>query len=175
MGAAVDPARLAGVISPLRRALLAAARAAGDLPEIPDSQIQIIRALPDGVALAPSDLADALRLDRSTVSNVLAAMQRAGLIERRPDAADGRRVLVSTSEQARMLFAAYDRASTRILGASLAALPARDAHAIETALPALERLLDALLADRGVGQPEQSADPALAPPHPANERASEHS
>lgn len=188
MGAAVDPARLAGVISPLRRALLAAARAAGDLPEIPDSQIQIIRALPDGVALAPSDLADALRLDRSTVSNVLAAMRRAGLIERRPDAADGRRVLVSTSERARALFAAYDRASTRILGASLAALPAQDARAIETALPALERLLDALLADRDAARPEQSADPApptdpeqsadpapLAPSRPTDDRASEHS
>ncbi|WP_336662666.1 MarR family winged helix-turn-helix transcriptional regulator [Leucobacter sp. USHLN154] len=141
----VDSARLAGVISPLRRALLSAARAAGDLPEIPDSQIQVIRALPSGTALAPSDLAEALHLDRSTVSNLLASMQRAGLVERRPDEADGRRVLVTTSERARALFTAYDRASTRILGESLETLAGDDLTSIAAALPALERLLGALL------------------------------
>lgn len=145
MPAEIDPARLAGVISPLRRALLTAARAAGDLPEIPESQIQVIRALPSGTALAPSDLAEALHLDRSTVSNLLASMQRAGLVERRPDEADGRRVLVTTSERARALFAAYDRASTRILGESLETLTSEDLASITIALPALERLLGALL------------------------------
>ncbi|MEJ6490555.1 MarR family transcriptional regulator [Leucobacter sp. USCH14] len=163
----VDPARLAGVISPLRRALLTAARAAGDLPEIPDSQIQVIRALPDGAALAPSDLAEALHLERSTVSNLLASMQRAGLIERRPDAADGRRVLISTSERARALFSEYDLASTRILGDALTTLPPRDLHSIESALPALERLLVALLSER---QPEHPVHP-----HPTHDRTSEQS
>ena len=168
----VDPARLSGVISPLRRALLTAARAAGDLPEIPDSQIQVIRALPHGTALAPSDLAESLHLDRSTVSNLLASMQRAALIERRPDEADGRRVLVSTSERARELFSEYDRASTRILDDALATLSQRELQSIESALPALERLLEALVADRQLGGGGRTASAPAPPPTP--HRRSEH-
>ena len=48
---ALDPARLAAVISPLRRDLLAGARAAEHLPDIPDAQIEVIRALPRGVVV----------------------------------------------------------------------------------------------------------------------------
>lgn len=142
---ALDPARLAAVISPLRRALLTATREAGGLPDIPDAQIQVIRALPDGTTRTPSELADELHLDRSTISNLLAAMQRAKLVERAPDPNDGRRSLVTTSARARELFAAFDRSSADLLGAALDTLDPTDRDVIAAAQPALERLLDALL------------------------------
>lgn len=48
MSGDLDAARLAAVISPLRRALLAATRAEARLPELSDSQIDVIRALHEG-------------------------------------------------------------------------------------------------------------------------------
>ena len=54
----LDASRLASVISPLRRVLLASARAAEHLPEIPDAQVEVIRALPRGVVSSPGELAE---------------------------------------------------------------------------------------------------------------------
>ena len=159
-----DPARLAGIVSPLRRALLAATRAASDLPDLPESQIQVIRALPEGAALAPSEIAELLYLDRSTISNLLAAMQRAGLIDRQPDAADGRRVLVSASARARALFAAYDRSSADLMARALSALSEADQGDLARATPALERLLDALAGDPPAARRGEPDPPPAAPP-----------
>lgn len=143
-----DPARLASVISPLRRTLLAAARATEQLPEIPDAQIEIIRALPRGAAATPGELAQRLGLSRPTVSNLLRAMDSAGLITRRPGSGDGRRVEVSLSVKALDLFERFDRAGAALVAESAATLTAADRKALAAALPALERLRDAITAQR---------------------------
>ncbi|UOQ58185.1 MarR family transcriptional regulator [Leucobacter allii] len=153
--AGFDPARLAAVISPLRRTLLAAARAAGSLPDIPDAQIQIIRALETAEAPTPGELATRLRLDRSTISNLLAAMERSGLVERRRSPADRRFVRVSLSARARGIFAAFDDASSRLLARASGALRPEELATIGAALPALERLSEAL-----ADAPEPDPDPA---------------
>lgn len=144
----VDAARLATIISPLRRALHQASRAAGSLPELPESHIQVIRALLGGAAQAPSELAETLRLDRSTVSNLLASMERAGLIVRTPSPTDRRRVLVSPSPRAHEIFHAYDASGSAILDDALAALSTGERSAIAVALPALEQLTRTLHAQR---------------------------
>ncbi|GAA1960296.1 MarR family winged helix-turn-helix transcriptional regulator [Microbacterium deminutum] len=149
MSADLDPARLAAVISPLRRALLAGARAAEHLPEIPDAQIEVIRALPRGVVSSPGDLADRLGVSRSTVSNLLTAMEERGLVARRPSADDRRRVEVLASALALTLFERFDRASAALVGQAAASLPTADRDALAVALPALEHLRDALAAQRG--------------------------
>ena len=92
--------RLGRVISPLRRSLLRVARAAEHLPEIPDAQIEVLRALPAGVERSSGELAGALGLSRPTISNLLRDMERAGLVARRPDRGDRRRVLVAASDRA---------------------------------------------------------------------------
>lgn len=140
----LDPARLAAVISPLRRTLLSAARAAEQLPEIPDAQIEIIRALPPGTVVAPSELADRLGLSRPTVSNLLTAMEASGLVERRPGSGDRRRVAIATTARAHDLFARFDQTSGALVDAAAAALTPEDRTALATALPALERLREAL-------------------------------
>ena len=53
----LDVARLSGVISPLRRGLLRAARTAEHLPEIPDAQVEVLRASPVGVVRSPAEIA----------------------------------------------------------------------------------------------------------------------
>lgn len=148
-----DPARLAAVISPLRRTLLAAARGAEHLPEIPDAQIEIIRALPRGTATTPGELAQRLDLSRSTVSNLLRAMDAAGLVVRSPRADDRRRVQVRVSAKALDLFERFDRASATLVADAAATLPAADRRALAAALPALERLRDAIAAGRRPSRP----------------------
>ncbi|MGW0180282.1 MarR family winged helix-turn-helix transcriptional regulator [Nocardia sp. NPDC003345] len=141
---APDPARLAAVISPLRRTLLNAARAAAELPEIPDAQIEIIRALPPGEVTTPAELAHRLGLSRPTVSNLLTALEASGLIERRPGSGDRRRIEVLTTTRAHDLFARFDIASGALVEKATATLAPADRDALAAAVPALERLREAL-------------------------------
>ena len=144
----VDAARLAALISPLRRALLAAAREQEHLPEIPDAQIEILRALPRGAILSPGELAARLGRNRTTVSNLLAAMERAGLVVRRTHARDRRGVEVVATGAALDWFDRFDQASSSIVEHATARLTDDDADALQSAIPALERLAAMLLADR---------------------------
>lgn len=143
-----DPARLAAVISPLRRTLLSAARAAEHLPEIPDAQIEICRALPRGVVRSPAELAQSLGLGRSTVSNLLTAMSQRGLVTHRRSTNDRRRVEVSATSRALDVFARFDAASTALVAAAAADLDESDRALLADAVPLLERLRDALEAQR---------------------------
>ncbi|MEV4283534.1 MarR family winged helix-turn-helix transcriptional regulator [Actinoplanes xinjiangensis] len=141
---ALDAARLAAVISPLRRTLLGAAREAEHLPEIPDAQIEIIRALPRDTAGSPGELAGRLGLSRPTVSNLLTAMEANGLVERRPRPGDRRHVEVVATAKALDLFARFDRVSGDLVAAAADTLTDADRAALAAALPVLERLRDAL-------------------------------
>ncbi|GIE78349.1 MarR family transcriptional regulator [Actinoplanes philippinensis] len=144
----LDAARLASVISPLRRTLLAAARDAEDLPEIPDAQIEIIRALPRDTASSPGELAGRLGLSRPTVSNLLTAMEADGLVERRPRPGDRRHVEVHVTAKALDLFTRFDRAGGDLVAAAAGTLTDDDRAVLAAALPVLERLRDALAAPR---------------------------
>lgn len=141
---ALDAARLAAVISPLRRALLAATRAEAGLPELSDAQIDVLRTLPRGTSRGPAQIAAQLRLQRSTVSNLLGAMEADGLIERGPDPSDGRRVVVRASAEALSLFDRFDAVNTALVTRVGRGLDDADRAALDAALPALERLCAAL-------------------------------
>lgn len=140
VSAELDAGRLAAVISPLRRALLSATRAAAALPELSEAQIDVLRTLPRGTAKGPAEIAARLRLGRPTVSNLLGSMESDGLVERAPDPADGRRVVVTASPRALDLFERFDSASSRLVIEASARLSAAERGALSEALPALERL-----------------------------------
>lgn len=136
--------RLSAIISPLRRGLLRAARRTERLPDIPDAQIEVLRALPVGLTRSPGELATELGLSRPTVSNLLRAMEIAGLITRHVPSSDGRRVDVAASAHAVRLLERFDRAAAEFLAESIAALAESDRAAIEAAVGPLERLRDAV-------------------------------
>lgn len=148
VAAGVDAARLAAVVSPLRRALLAAAREREGLPDIPDAQIEVLRALPRGVVASPGELADRLGLRRPTLSNLLAAMEAAGLVARRKSDGDGRRVEVVATPDALGFFDRFDAASAAIVAEAAASLSPEQTAALEAAVPALEALLGSLVKGR---------------------------
>lgn len=140
----IDAARLTAVISPLRRALLSAARAAERLPEIPDAQVEVIRALPAGTTTSPGELASTLGVGRSTISNLLASMERSGLVSRTRRDDDRRSIDVQATREALDLFSRFDRASIALLTNAVSTLSAADQRALTDAVPALERLLAAV-------------------------------
>lgn len=144
----LDVARLSALISPLRRSLLRAAREAERLPDLPDAQVEVLRALPAGTVRSPIELAAELSLNRTTVSNLLTSMEASGLVTRQPDAADRRRVGVRASERAQALLDRFDAASAALVADALHTLGDDDAAALAAAVPALERLRDALQAGR---------------------------
>lgn len=140
----LDAARLAAVISPLRRALLAATRAEAGLPELSEAQIDVLRTLPTGAIRGPAEIAAQLRLSRPTVSNLLSSMEADGLIERGPDPSDGRRVVVRASDRALDLFDRFDAVNSALVARVGRELDDADRAALDAALPALERLCAAL-------------------------------
>ena len=146
-----DVARLSGLISPLRRGLLRATRNAEHLPDLPDAQVEVLRALPADTARSPAEIAEELSLSRTTVSNLLRTMEAAGLITREADPLDGRRVEVRASARAIGLLRRFDDASAALLAESVDALSPAERAALSAALPALERLRDEMqVASRAV-------------------------
>ncbi|MCJ1715813.1 MarR family winged helix-turn-helix transcriptional regulator [Curtobacterium sp. VKM Ac-2922] len=135
---------LSAEIGPLRRALLTTARRSGALPEIPDAQIEVLRRLDEDGWSSPTQLGRTLGLARSTVSNLVAAMQRDGLVERRLAAGDGRSTEVGLTELARERLTVYDAAAERVLVAAIGSLPVEAQHALAAAVPHLGDLRRAL-------------------------------
>ena len=138
--------RLSAIISPLRRSLLRAARTAEHLPDIPDAQVEVLRALPVGTVRSPAEIAEELTLSRTTVSNLLGTMETAGLVTRETDPHDRRRVAVRASARAASLLDRFDQASATLLAEAIEALPDDDRVVLGAALPALERLRDEMQA-----------------------------
>ncbi|MFF5475601.1 MarR family winged helix-turn-helix transcriptional regulator [Streptomyces achromogenes] len=138
-------AGLGGLLGPLRRAVLRATRNAEGLPDLPEAQIELLRALsssPEG--LSPGAAAARVRVAPSTVSNLVRAMSVARLVERvRPDH-DQRTVVLTASQEALHLLERYDRASTAALTRVVEELSDADRAALHQALPALDRLVTAL-------------------------------
>lgn len=135
-------ARLNGAILPLRRALVKLARSDVRLPELPDSQIELLRALPSGAVRPPGELAEELGLSRPAVSNLLKTMEAAGLVTRHVAEVNRRYVDVKASPRAVRRLARFDRASAKRLGEAIEALTEGEREALVAALPALERVRD---------------------------------
>ncbi|GAA1836097.1 hypothetical protein GCM10009772_11930 [Pseudonocardia alni subsp. carboxydivorans] len=130
-------------LGPLRRTLLRRTRIAADLPDLSEAQIELLRTLAAEGPLAPSELAAALRLARSTVSNLLRTLTAAGFVERRAGA-NQRTVVVTVSARAAGALERYDAAAEALLGAALDRLAPAERAALAAAAPVLARLTGAL-------------------------------
>jgi MarR family transcriptional regulator, organic hydroperoxide resistance regulator len=101
----------------------------------------VLRMLGRLPAVMPSELAELLHLDRSTVSGVLERLAEQRLLVRRPHPEDGRSVLVALSARGKLL----DRETPGTVEASveraLATLPRRDVDAAIRVLDAVAREL----------------------------------
>ena len=145
-------AALSRVLGPLRRAVLRNTRAAEGLPDLPDTYIEILRTVATTPAISPRSIADQLGLARPTVSNLIQAMRRDGLLDLARSDKDARVVKVTITEIAAQLLSRYDTASAHIVSVALNRLTATQRAAIAAAVPALAAL-QATLGTSGESKP----------------------
>jgi DNA-binding MarR family transcriptional regulator len=129
----------AQLLGPLRRAVLRSTRRAADLPDLSEPQIEVLRLLQSG-PMAPTQLATALQMASSTLSNLLKSMTDAGLIERARHSDDQRRVSIAISRHARSLLTTYDRTSLSSIESFLAQLSDEERAAFDATVPVLRRM-----------------------------------
>lgn len=122
-------------------------------PEISSVQYSVLAVLAAG-AMSQRELCDAVDLDRSTIADLVARMERRGLVTRTPDPDDGRRKVVEPTalgetERARLLplveqveeelTAQLDETTLTALRAGLAAM-LDVSHVEDRPLPATARV-----------------------------------
>lgn len=92
--------------------------------------------------LTPSELAEAERVKRPTVTRTLACLDREGLIERMPDPADRRSSLISVNAAGRERLRRLRRRKNAYLARRMRDLPAADLAALARAAEILEGMLE---------------------------------
>jgi DNA-binding MarR family transcriptional regulator len=92
--------------------------------------------------LTPSELATRERVQRPTVTRVLARLEEAGLIDRAADPADGRSSLVSVSPAGHALIDAMRTRKDAFLARRLERLGPDDRATLDRAAELLERMLE---------------------------------
>ncbi|HLQ80639.1 MAG TPA: MarR family transcriptional regulator [Brachybacterium sp.] len=155
-----DPERLAAIIVEMRRALRRSLRPADQdeagteraepAPHSPPSPLEaeVVRFVAAHPGAGTSAIARALRLRPNTVSGLCSTLVRSGVLRREQDPRDRRAARFQLTDEAaarrhRRMTSQGDR-----LESVLDELADEDARAIAAALPALERLIDALEAEQ---------------------------
>ena len=92
--------------------------------------------------LTPSELAERERVQRPTVTRVLARLEEAGLVDRAADPQDRRSSLVSISDDGRALLETARARKDAFLARRIDALEPADREALERAAAILERMLE---------------------------------
>lgn len=142
-GERIDLTHERGDVDRLRLAFLRVARrirtrSQGD---ITPSQLAVLGTIIRHERITIGRIAEVEHVRPPSVSKIVAALERAGLVERTADPDDRRCVLISVSA-AGLAYADDVRAAGRTwLADRIDTLDADDVAAIEAALPALERLL----------------------------------
>jgi len=132
--------RLGTDLGPFRRRIMNASRQAADLPDLPDAQVEVLRRLEAIGWATPTALGRALGLARSTVSNLILAMERDDLVDRRLAKGDGRSTEVGLTDRARGLLRTFDHSAEAVLVSALRRLTAAERRDIARAIPALDAL-----------------------------------
>jgi DNA-binding MarR family transcriptional regulator len=109
--------------------------------ELSPSQTAALATIERHGPLTPSELAERERVQRPTVTRVLALLEEAGLVERAADPQDRRCSLVSISGDGRALLEAVRARKDAYLARRIDALDAADREALERAAAILERML----------------------------------
>ncbi|MDQ0376891.1 MarR family winged helix-turn-helix transcriptional regulator [Amycolatopsis thermophila] len=112
------------------------------------AQIELLRVVEKDPGTGVAAAARSLHLAGNSVSTLVNQLVDAGLLERKVDPDDRRAARLDLTGAARERLANWRRTRTEFVAAAVATLPARDRDAIEAALPALGRLIDALQEER---------------------------
>jgi DNA-binding MarR family transcriptional regulator len=128
----------------LRRAVRRRTRERMDVPALPPAQMELLRAVQDSPGIGVAAVARQLRLADNSVSTLVRTAIADGHVRRSPDPADRRAARLELTDAAQERLRRWRAARTDVVGQALARLDPADHAALEAALPALHRLLDAV-------------------------------
>ena len=109
--------------------------------ELSPSQTAALATIERHGPLTPSELAARERVQRPTVTRVLARLEESGLVVRAPDPADRRSSLVSVSDEGRSLLAVLRTRKDAFLAQRLDELDAEEREVLDRAAAIFERML----------------------------------
>jgi MarR family transcriptional regulator for hemolysin len=110
-------------------------------------QLPVLYLLKDGVALSQKQLAQMVKIEQPSMAQMLARMERDGLIRRTPDPNDGRSSLVSLTETALSRLPAARESLSEGSGRALAGFSDEEVGTLIGLLQRLNANLDQLVAD----------------------------
>ncbi|MGW0998437.1 MarR family winged helix-turn-helix transcriptional regulator [Streptomyces sp. NPDC002520] len=117
------------------------AHAVGDLSL---SGVSVLNRLASGGPDSPGSLAELERVRPQAMATTLAALEQRGLVSRTPDTADGRRAIVSVTDEGRAVLAERRSESVARLTQALDEFTPQERETLRTALPLLDRLAERL-------------------------------
>lgn len=136
---------------------------------LPDAQIEVLRTVEAHPGIGTRAVAERLQLVPNTVSTLVGDLVRAGLLRRARDRSDRRAARLYLTEEAVARLQDWVAAGDEVLSTALLRLDEADRQVLETAMPALRRLLE-VLDDAEEGDEEGAGDRGGDPAHGASPR-----
>ncbi|MDT0566334.1 MarR family winged helix-turn-helix transcriptional regulator [Streptomyces sp. DSM 3412] len=136
---------------------------------LPDAQIEVLRTVEAHPGIGTRAVAEWLQLVPNTVSTLVGDLVRAGLLRRARDRSDRRAARLYLTEEAVARLQDWVAAGDEVLSTALLRLDEADRQVLETAMPALRRLLE-VLDDADEGDVEGAGDRGGDPAHGASPR-----
>ncbi len=148
--AEVDARRLTEVVTRLRRALRTSIRSDYPWESRPMAQVELLMTLADNAPARVGHLAELLQLAPNTVSGLVQQLVDAGLASRQTDKGDRRAASITLTPEGERELRGWRQAHEQRIGSALDRLAIDDREAVLAALPALDELVDQLVAVSGV-------------------------
>jgi DNA-binding MarR family transcriptional regulator len=133
--------QLADTVARLRRSMRRAARASAPDNPLSVAQLELMNCLAAAPGIRPSDVARLLRLAPNTVTTLVNALDRIGMVGREHDPDDRRTVRLTLTPIGAEALARSEDVNSRILRTAQARLDQAQRQALRTALPALVELI----------------------------------
>lgn len=128
----------------LRRVVRRTVRATVVGEPLRGAQVELLRTVEMRPGIGVAAAARSLHMAGNSVSTLVNQLVDAGLLERRVDPGDRRAVRLELTDTAKARLANWRRARTELVSRALDLLSEEDVRTLEAAVPALDRLLEAL-------------------------------
>jgi DNA-binding MarR family transcriptional regulator len=137
-------AELMDTAASLRRLVRRRVRPAMPAPPLRGAQVELLKVVDAQPGVGVAGAARALHLADNSVSTLVNQLVNVGLLRRRVHPVDRRAACLDLTDAAHERLRQWRSGRDRVVGDALSSLPDEDVHAIEAALPAMRRLLQAI-------------------------------
>ncbi|MEU5592916.1 MarR family transcriptional regulator [Streptomyces sp. NPDC020298] len=139
-----ETAALAGALRLAMGRIVRRLRQAHAVGDVSLSGVSVLARLAGTGADSPGSLAELERVRPQAMATTLAGLEQRGLVRRTPDAADGRRAIVSITDEGRAVLEERRSESVGRLAEALDELTPEERDSLRAALPLLDRLAERL-------------------------------